>query len=145
MIPMSTSCFHPTTCLQISSAVSTLPRWLRRKFRYLRYRRTRFRDIRVNRKKSGTSAGLGFPALQCFSSEYEPDNLLLRQAYQEVMDQQMEKPRLRDMLERDEIPDRAQLSPNSSPFCFPIKVRQYAGRSFLRNDWRTVPARCGCN
>ena len=33
-------------------------------------------------------------------SEYEPDNLLLRQAYQEVLDQQMEEVRLRDMLER---------------------------------------------
>ena len=33
-------------------------------------------------------------------SEYEPGNLLLRQAYQEVLDQQMEETRLRDMLER---------------------------------------------
>ena len=33
-------------------------------------------------------------------SEYEPNNLLLRQAYQEVLDQQMEEVRLRDMLQR---------------------------------------------
>ena len=56
-------------------------------------------------------------------SEYEPDNLLLRQSYQEVMDQQMEEARLRDMLERIQqskivitFPERL------TPFCFPIKV-----------------------
>ncbi len=56
-------------------------------------------------------------------SEYEPDNLLLRQAYQEVFDQQMEEVRLRDMLQRIQqskivitFPERL------TPFCFPIKV-----------------------
>jgi len=56
-------------------------------------------------------------------SEYEPGNLLLRQSYQEVMDQQMEEARLRDMLERIQrskiiltFPERL------TPFCFPIKV-----------------------
>lgn len=56
-------------------------------------------------------------------SEYDPDNLLLRQSYQEVLDQQMEEARLRDMLERIQqsaiiitIPERL------TPFCFPIKV-----------------------
>ena len=56
-------------------------------------------------------------------SEYDPHNLLLRQAYQEVLDQQMEEVRLRDMLERIQhskivltFPDRL------TPFCFPIKV-----------------------
>ncbi|GAO41249.1 ligase-associated DNA damage response DEXH box helicase [Flavihumibacter petaseus] len=55
--------------------------------------------------------------------EYDPDNLLLRQAYQEVFDQQMEEVRLRDMLERIQqsrivltFPDRL------TPFCFPVKV-----------------------
>ena len=33
-------------------------------------------------------------------SEYEPNNLLLRQAYKEVLEQQMEEVRLRNMLER---------------------------------------------
>ena len=42
-------------------------------------------------------------------SEYDPHNLLIRQAYNEVMDQQMEERRLRNMLER-------------TPFCFPLKV-----------------------
>jgi len=56
-------------------------------------------------------------------SEYERDNVLLRQAYQEVFDQQMEEVRLRNMLERIQqsniiitFPDRL------TPFCFPIKV-----------------------
>lgn len=56
-------------------------------------------------------------------SEYEKDNLLLRQAYQEVFDQQMEEVRLRDMLHRIQesrivltFPERL------TPFCFPIKV-----------------------
>lgn len=56
-------------------------------------------------------------------SEYEADNLLLRQAYQEVMDQQMEEARLRDMLHRIQqskivitFPERL------TPFCFPVKV-----------------------
>jgi ATP-dependent helicase Lhr and Lhr-like helicase len=56
-------------------------------------------------------------------SEYEPDNLLLRQSYQEVLDQQMEEVRLRDMLQRIQqskiiitFPERL------TPFCFPIKV-----------------------
>ena len=56
-------------------------------------------------------------------SEYDADNLLLRQAYQEVLDQQMEEARLRDMLQRIQqskivITFPAQLT----PFCFPIKV-----------------------
>ncbi|OSZ80710.1 DNA ligase-associated DEXH box helicase [Chitinophagaceae bacterium IBVUCB2] len=56
-------------------------------------------------------------------SEYDSGNLLLRQAYQEVMDQQMEEVRLRDMLTRIQqsqiiitFPERL------TPFCFPIKV-----------------------
>lgn len=56
-------------------------------------------------------------------SEYEPNNLLLRQAYNEVLAQQMEETRLRDMLHRIQdskvvltFPDRL------TPFCFPIKV-----------------------
>ena len=56
-------------------------------------------------------------------SEYEPGNLLLRQAYNEVMDQQMDEARLRNMLQRIQksriiINYPAQLT----PFCFPVKV-----------------------
>ncbi|MDF2189439.1 ligase-associated DNA damage response DEXH box helicase [Paraflavitalea sp. CAU 1676] len=56
-------------------------------------------------------------------AEYESNNLLMRQAYQEVLDQQMEEVRLRNMLERIQqstiiltFPERL------TPFCFPIKV-----------------------
>ncbi len=56
-------------------------------------------------------------------SEYDTRNLLLRQAYQEVFDQQMEEVRLRNALQRIQgeniiltFPDRL------TPFCFPIKV-----------------------
>jgi ATP-dependent Lhr-like helicase len=56
-------------------------------------------------------------------SEYDPKNILLRQAYQEVFDQQMEEVRLRDALQRITkgniiitFPERL------TPFCFPIKV-----------------------
>jgi ATP-dependent Lhr-like helicase len=56
-------------------------------------------------------------------SEYDPNNVLLRQAYQEVLAQQMEEVRLRDMLHRIQnskiiitFPERL------TPFCFPIKV-----------------------
>ncbi|RXK87225.1 ligase-associated DNA damage response DEXH box helicase [Filimonas effusa] len=56
-------------------------------------------------------------------ADYDPDNILLRQAYQEVLDQQMEEARLRAALERIQhskivitVPDRL------TPFCFPIKV-----------------------
>jgi ATP-dependent Lhr-like helicase len=65
------------------------------------------------------SASLLFNVLH----EYDPANLLLRQAYNEVMEQQMEEARLRDMLERVQqstiiltFPERL------TPFCFPVKV-----------------------
>ena len=55
--------------------------------------------------------------------EYEPDNILLRQAYQEVFDHQMEEVRLREMLDRIAkgrivitYPERL------TPFSFPVKV-----------------------
>ena len=56
-------------------------------------------------------------------NEYDKDNLLLRQAYNEVMDQQMEEARLRDTLSRIHnskivitFPERL------TPFSFPLKV-----------------------
>ncbi|HEY8388921.1 MAG TPA: DNA ligase-associated DEXH box helicase, partial [Parasegetibacter sp.] len=55
--------------------------------------------------------------------EYEKDNLLLRQAYQEVLDQQMEETRLRNMLERIQHSKIILSYPKRlTPFCFPIKV-----------------------
>jgi ATP-dependent helicase Lhr and Lhr-like helicase len=56
-------------------------------------------------------------------SEYEPDNLLLRQAYSEVFAQQMEEVRLRDMLHRIQQSKIIITFPEQlTPFCFPIKV-----------------------
>jgi ATP-dependent Lhr-like helicase len=56
-------------------------------------------------------------------SEYEKDNILLRQAYQEVLDQQMEETRLRDMLHRiQQSTIRLTFPERLTPFCFPIKV-----------------------
>jgi ATP-dependent Lhr-like helicase len=56
-------------------------------------------------------------------SEYEPRNLLLRQAYNEVLEQQMEEQRLRDMLERIQKSRIILTFPRRlTPFCFPIKV-----------------------
>lgn len=56
-------------------------------------------------------------------NEYDKDNLLLRQAYNEVLEQQMEEVRLRDTLSRIQrskivikFPERL------TPFCFPLKV-----------------------
>jgi ATP-dependent Lhr-like helicase len=56
-------------------------------------------------------------------TEYDPDNLLIRQAYNEVMDQQMEEVRLRNMLERIQKGKIVLRWPkNLTPFCFPLKV-----------------------
>ncbi len=95
--------------------------------------RRKFRDIAV----IGGLVFTGYPGeqkkarhLQASASllfnvfaEYDANNVLLRQAYQEVMDQQMEEVRLREMLHRIQrskviltFPDRL------TPFCFPIKV-----------------------
>jgi ATP-dependent Lhr-like helicase len=56
-------------------------------------------------------------------SEYDPNNLLIRQAYNEVMDQQMEERRLRNMLERIARGTIVLRWPKQlTPFCFPLKV-----------------------
>jgi ATP-dependent Lhr-like helicase len=56
-------------------------------------------------------------------SEYDPHNLLIRQAYNEVMAQQMEEVRLRNMLERIRKSRVVISFPlQLTPFCFPLKV-----------------------
>ena len=56
-------------------------------------------------------------------AEYEKDNLLMRQAYQEVFDQQMEEVRLRNMLQRIQSSKIILTFPTQlTPFCFPVKV-----------------------
>lgn len=65
------------------------------------------------------SAGLLFNVF----NEYDPDNVLIRQAYQEVFDQQMEELRLREMLQRIQRSKIVITYPTRlTPFCFPIKV-----------------------
>jgi ATP-dependent Lhr-like helicase len=65
------------------------------------------------------SAGLLFNVF----NEYDPDNVLLRQSYQEVFDQQMEELRLREMLHRIQNSKIVITFPQRlTPFCFPIKV-----------------------
>lgn len=66
-----------------------------------------------------SSAGLLFNVF----AEYDRDNLLLRQAYNEVMEQQMEEARLRNMLVRIQQSKIILSFPQKlTPFCFPIKV-----------------------
>ncbi len=56
-------------------------------------------------------------------AEYEPNNILLKQAYNEVFDQQMEEARLRDMLRRIQQSKIVITVPQQlTPFCFPLKV-----------------------
>lgn len=56
-------------------------------------------------------------------NEYEPDNILIRQAYQEVFTQQMEEIRLRNALQRIQTSKIVITIPKRlTPFCFPIKV-----------------------
>ncbi|QEC58586.1 ligase-associated DNA damage response DEXH box helicase [Flavisolibacter ginsenosidimutans] len=65
------------------------------------------------------SAGLLFNVF----NEYDPDNVLIRQAYAEVFSQQMEELRLRDMLQRVQKSKIILTYPERlTPFCFPIKV-----------------------
>ncbi len=95
--------------------------------------RRKFRDIAV----IGGLVFQGYPGeqkkarhLQASSSllfnvfyEYDPNNLLLRQAYQEVLDQQMEEVRLRNALTRIQSENIVLTYPQRlTPFCFPIKV-----------------------
>jgi ATP-dependent helicase Lhr and Lhr-like helicase len=66
-----------------------------------------------------SSASLLFNVLR----EYDKENVLLRQSYQEVLDQQMEEVRLRDMLQRIQTSHiRITFPEQLTPFCFPIKV-----------------------
>lgn len=95
--------------------------------------RRKFRDIavigglifqgmpgeKIKQRHLQSSASLLFNVL----SEYEPNSILLKQAYNEVMQQQMEELRLRDMLQRIATSHIKIMYPQKlTPFCFPIKV-----------------------
>jgi ATP-dependent Lhr-like helicase len=73
----------------------------------------------VKQKHLQSSASLLY---QVFT-EYDPNNLLLRQAFNEVLEQQMEEARLRNMLQRIQQSKIVIRFPKQlTPFCFPIKV-----------------------
>lgn len=73
----------------------------------------------VKQKHLQSSASLLFSVF----SEYDSGNLLLRQAFNEVMEQQMEEARLRKMLQRIQDSRVVIRFPQQlTPFCFPIKV-----------------------
>lgn len=93
----------------------------------------RFRDIavisgmvyrgypgeQVKEKHLQSSSSLIFKVL----NDYEPDNLLLQQAYEEALEFQLEEGRLRQALERIEAQSiHIQEIEKPSPFCFPIMV-----------------------
>ncbi len=95
--------------------------------------RRKFRDIavigglifqgmpgeKVKQRHLQSSASLLFNVL----SEYEPNSILLKQAYNEVMQHQMEEIRLRDMLQRIATSHIKITYPKKlTPFCFPLKV-----------------------
>ena len=64
-----------------------------------------------------SNAGLLFNVF----NEYDSNNLLLRQAYNEVMSQQMEEVRLRDAYKRISESNIVLTFPKRlTPFCFPI-------------------------
>ncbi len=74
---------------------------------------------RVKQKHLQSSASLLFKVF----SEYDPGNLLVRQAFNEVLEQQMEEARLRSMLQRIQQSKIVITFPALlTPFCFPIKV-----------------------
>lgn len=76
-------------------------------------------DVRIKARHLQSSASLLFNVF----AEYDPDNLLLRQAYNEVMYQQMDEVRLRNMLQRIQNSEIVINYPKKlTPFCFPIKV-----------------------
>jgi len=95
--------------------------------------RRKFRDIavigglifqgmpgeKVKARHLQSSAGLLFNVF----SEYDPGNILLKQAYREVLDQQMEEVRLRNALHRINTGRIVITFPEKlTPFCFPIIV-----------------------
>jgi ATP-dependent Lhr-like helicase len=74
-----------------------------------------------------SSSGLFFDVFR----EYDPDNLLLHQSYQEVMEYQLEETRLRRALERIENQKVVITYPKKpTPFAFPIMTDRFRERFF---------------
>lgn len=74
---------------------------------------------KVKARHLQSGAGLLFNVF----AEYDPNNILLQQAYREVLDQQMEEVRLRNALQRIRAGEiRISFPSRVTPFCFPILV-----------------------
>ncbi len=74
---------------------------------------------RKNNRSIQASSGIIFQVLE----EHEPSNLLLRQAYTEVFNQQIEEPRLRNAFERiNSSKIIYKFATSFTPLSFPIKV-----------------------
>ncbi|MBO3116819.1 ligase-associated DNA damage response DEXH box helicase [Winogradskyella sp. DF17] len=79
---------------------------------------------RKNNKSLQSSSGLIFRVLE----DYEPDNLLLRQAYTEVFNQQLEEARLQQAFERiSKSKIIVKRSKSFTPLSFPLKVDSLRG------------------
>ena len=79
---------------------------------------------RKNNKSLQSSSGLIFRVLE----DYEKDNLLLRQAYTEVFNQQLEEGRLQDAFERiSKSKIIIKYSKSFTPLSFPLKVDSLRG------------------
>ncbi len=79
---------------------------------------------RKNNKSLQSSSGLIFRVLE----DYEPDNLLLRQAYTEVFNQQLEEARLQQAFERiSKSKIIVKHAKSFTPLSFPLKVDSLRG------------------
>ncbi|WP_422108074.1 ligase-associated DNA damage response DEXH box helicase [Winogradskyella sp.] len=79
---------------------------------------------RKNNKSLQSSSGLIFRVLE----DYEPDNLLLRQAYTEVFNQQLEEARLQQAFERiSKSKIIVKYAKSFTPLSFPLKVDSLRG------------------
>ena len=79
---------------------------------------------RKNNKSLQSSSGLIFRVLE----DYEPDNLLLRQAYTEVFNQQLEEARLQQAFERiSKSKVIVKHTKSFTPLSFPLKVDSLRG------------------
>lgn len=79
---------------------------------------------RKNNKSLQSSSGLIFRVLE----DYEPDNLLLRQAYTEVFNQQLEEARLQEAFDRiSKSKIIVKYAKSFTPLSFPLKVDSLRG------------------
>lgn len=69
--------------------------------------------------------------------DYEPENLLYRQAFDEVYDFQLERQRMQNAFERIDAHEIILRKPKHlTPFAFPIFAESFRGR-YSNEDWGT--------